>query len=605
MALRKLFQIIFLVATVSTFYRCANPGMPSGGPKDLDPPVLIKSKPLPNQKNYTDPKVNLIFDEIVVLKETRKNFIVSPPLEEDPAITALAKRVAIDLNNELQENTTYTLYFGSAIVDNNEGNALQNFTFSFSTGDVIDSMMISGIVLRAEDLEPQEGVIVGIYKDLEDSAFIKNVPLRIAQTNSKGKFTVKNIAPGSYKVYALKEPIKNYRFDQVEEIAFLDTVFTTYFDTLQLSDTIWADSLTVDTILYRDTLVYGPDSILLQTFEEFHLFQNLRKKERPAPYQFLFSFSSPIQDEPKLFIQGTSENYGGIFSELSPTRDTIFYWLTDSNLYKKDTLFAELEYQVTDSLEQLYWEKDTIQMVYRPSINKGKKKSDNTAEPGQKILKINHNISSTMNLKSNIVIEFDEPVNKFIKDSVLLHLKADTMFTPLPFTLKQHDLYPRKFILSYDWTEGENYTLNIDSAAILSLYGHVSNKLKSSFSVRKLDQYGTIKFNLHKPAYPGILYILDSKGEVKRKKAFSANDSQVDFKLLLPNKYYFKLFFDLNENGEWDTGNYLEHIQPEPVRYFYKMIDVKAYRDYEEDWHTEERLLWDQKPEDLKGKDDK
>ncbi|MFC0875539.1 Ig-like domain-containing domain [Saccharicrinis sp. FJH2] len=605
--MQKLIHIFFVLLAVVLFHACANPGMPSGGPKDVDPPLLIKSKPEQNQKNYTDPKIQLYFDEIVVLKDTRKNFIVSPPLEEEPIINALAKKISIDLNNELQPNTTYTLYFGSAIVDNNEGNPLENFTFSFSTGEVIDSMMMSGRVIRAKDLEPIANIIVGIYKDTSDSAFIKNVPLRIAQTNSKGEFSVKNIAPGKYRIYALNEPIKNYRYDAGEEIAFLDTIYETYFDTIQLSDTVWVDSVTVDTIMYRDTLIYGPENILLQTFEEFHLVQNLRKKERSFPYQFLFSFSSPIQEDPKLHIDGTPDNYGGIFSEYSTTRDTIYYWLTDSNLYKLDTLMVELQYQKTDSLEQLFWQQDTIQMIYREPKSggrkgRGKNKPD---EPKTALLKINHNISATMNLKGRIMFEFEEPINRFNKDEVHLYLKADTLEKPLNFTLDQSDLFPRKFFLDYNWAEGESYTLSIDSAAIENIYGIHSDKFKSSFTIRKLDQYGNVKFNLTKPDYPGVLYMLDASGKILRSQPFSASDNTVSFRLILPGKYYFSLFFDKNRNGEWDTGNLLEHIQPEPVRYFSKQIEVKAYRDYEEDWDTEKLLLWKQKPEALQGKEEK
>ncbi|MFB6318125.1 Ig-like domain-containing domain [Saccharicrinis sp. FJH54] len=603
--MQKLIHIFSVVLAVFLIHACANPGMPSGGPKDVSPPVLIKSKPEQNQKNYTDPKIQLYFDEIVVLKDTRKNFIVSPPLEEDPEINALAKKISIDLNNELQPNTTYTLYFGSSIVDNNEGNPLENFTFSFSTGDVVDSMMMSGRVIRAKDLEPVANIIVGIYKDTADSAFIKNVPLRIAQTNSKGEFTVKNIAPGKYRIYALNEPVKNYRFDAAEEIAFLDTVFETSFDTIQLSDTLWVDSVTVDTIMYRDTLVYGPDSILLQSFEEFHLVQNLRKKERSVPYQFLFSFSSPIQEDPRLHIDGTPENYGGIFPEYSTTRDTVYYWLTDSNLYKSDTLWVELEYQKTDSLEQLFWQKDTIQMIYRAPKSGGKKGKNKGTEPKSQLLKINHNIASMMDLKSKIVFEFEEPVNRFNRDEVRLYLKADTLETPLNFTLEQSERFPRKFILDYNWAEGESYTLSIDSAAIENIYGIHSDKFKTSFTIRKLDQYGNVKFNLTKPDYPGVLYLLDGSGKILKSQPFTAAENTIFFKLLLPGKYYFSLFFDKNGNGEWDTGNFLEHRQPEPVRFFSKELEVKAYRDYEEDWNTEEHLLWKQKPEALKGKDDK
>lgn len=604
MRLKKAVQIIYTFALIALLFSCANPGNPSGGPKDEDPPILEKSAPLLNQKNFSGTKVELFFDEIVVLKDARKNFIISPPLETEPEINALGKKVVIKLNNELQPNTTYTVYLNSTIVDNNEGNPLENFTFSFSTGEVIDTMAISGTVIKAEDLEPQAGVIVGIYANLDDSAFINNVPLRIAKTDDEGKFTVKNIAPGTYKIYALKEPIKNYRFDVPgEEIAFLDTVYVPFFDSIQVSDTLWVDSVTVDTVIWRDTLIYGPDDILLQTFQEFNYTQNLRKKERSVPYQLLFSFSEELVEEPRLHILGTEKNYGGVFPEFSVTRDTILYWLTDSLLYNNDTLLVELQYQKTDSLEQLYWQLDTIQMIYRRPKTSSKKNKSTVKKYDP--LSFTSNTKSNLDYEGTIVFSFDEPIELFDKSEIQLYLKADTLKNPIRFTLARDSLFPRKFYINSNWEGGEDYELLIDSAAIENIYGKVSDKVKLTFKVTDIDKYGHITFNLKTINAPGILYLLNGNGKPVRSTPFTAGQKSLSFELVKPGKYYFKLFYDLNENGLWDTGNFMEHQQPEPVRFFHKELEIKAYRDYEEDWDTELLPLDKQKPKALKGKEEK
>ena len=188
---------------------------------------------------------------------------------------------------------------------------------------------------------------------------------------------------------------------------------------------------------------------------------------------------------------------------------------------------------------------------------------------------------------------------------VLLHLKSDTLKSPLDFKLEQNQQYPRTFTLSHNWEGGENYTLSIDSAAISNIYGIASDNLEQSFKVRNIDEYGNVKFNLNQPGNYGELYMINNSGEIIRKKSFKPEDKTLDFTLVLPGKYYFYLYFDLNQNGEWDTGEYLLHQQPEPIRYFPKVVDVKAYRDYEEDWNTEELPLWKQKPQELIGKEDK
>jgi hypothetical protein len=594
--------IAFLVLIILTD-SCANKGMPSGGPKDEDPPVLLKSKPLINQKNFTGKQVELLFDENVVLKEISKNFIISPPLEEEPDIKAYAKRVIIELNNELQPNTTYTIYFGSSIVDNNEGNPYKDLTFSFSTGEVVDSMEISGIVIKAENLDPQEGVIVGIYSDLSDSACIKHVPLRIARTNAAGEFSIKNVAPGEYKIYALKEGIRNYRFDLGgEEFAFIDTVIVPWYDSIQVPDTVWIDSVTVDTVMWNDALIYGPYNMLLQTFVEDFFAQNLRKKERLRRECLQFSFSSTLRDEPKLRLLNKGFENTPLMTEKLVNGDTILYWITDSNIYKTDTLIVDFEYQKTDSLQQLYWQRDTFEMLYRKPVDTKTQRRKAESKATIPMFEISHNIKSSMELKSPMVISFAEPVSRFNFEGVRLYYTDDTLKLPLKVNIYADSIMQRKYIIEFESQGGKSYTLEIDTASIDNVFGLTNDKFKSSFTVKKEDQYGNITFELSKLPYPGIVYLVDAKDQPIRKSVFDSNTTtKVDFKLVTPGSYYFRLYYDVNENDRWDSGNYLKHIQPEPIRYYPKKIEIKAYRDYLEEWDVEALDLTRQKPKDLVG----
>ena len=582
---------------------CANKGMPSGGPKDEDPPVLLKSKPLINQKNFSGKQVELLFDENVVLKEITKNFIISPPLEEEPDVKAYAKRVIIDLNNELQPNTTYTIYFGSSIVDNNEGNPYKDLTFSFSTGEVVDSMEISGIVIKAENLDPQEGVIVGIFSDLSDSACIKHVPLRIARTNAAGEFSIKNVAPGEYKIYALKEGIRNYRFDLGgEEFAFIDTVIAPWFDSIQVPDTVWIDSVTVDTVMWNDALIYGPNNILLQTFTEEFFAQNLRKKERIRRECLQFSFSSPLRAEPKLRLLNKGWENVQLLPEKLINGDTILFWIPDSNIFKTDTLIVDFEYQKTDSLQQLFWQRDTFEMVYRKPADAKTQRKKADAKSVTPVLTFTHNIKSSMELKSPVVFTFNEPLARFNFGGVKLYYTEDTLKKPLTIELTPDSVMNRRYILKFESEGGKNYTLEIDSASIDNIFGLANDKFKSSFTVKKEDQYANLRFELSKMPYPGTIYLVDAKDQPVRSQTFNSDTKvQVNFNLVTPGSYYFRLFYDVNGNGRWDSGNFLKHIQPEPVRYNSKKLDVKAYRDYLEEWDVELLDLTKQKPQDLKG----
>lgn len=264
-----IFRVGLACVCTILLYACANIGNPNGGPYDELPPKFVSSIPVPNSTNYKGQKVEILFDELVQLDNPSENVIITPPQREMPIIRSAGKKVQVELLDSLKENMTYTIDFTNSIADNNEKNVLENFTFAFSTGDVIDSLEISGTVLNAENLEPMPGISIGLHSNLADSAF-RTLPFdRTSRTNDKGQFTVRNIKPGKYRIYALNDVNRDYKFDQPgEDIAFLDSVFVPTFTMATRQDTLWKDSLTIDTIQTIHYTRFLPDDIRLRLFKE-------------------------------------------------------------------------------------------------------------------------------------------------------------------------------------------------------------------------------------------------------------------------------------------------------------------------------------------------
>ena len=223
----------------SVLVSCANIGRPSGGPRDETPPVYVSSNPEPNQLNFSGSKITINFNEYIQLKDQTTKVVVSPAQKNMPIIRANGKSVSVELRDTLLPNTTYCIDFADAIQDNNESNPLNDFAFAFSTGDSIDSLQVSGIMLRASDLEPMQGIIVGIHENLNDSAF-SSIPLtRIARTNDYGQFTIRNMKPGSYHLFGLKDMDGNYTFSRNEDMAFIDEIIIPSSHQRETTDTVF------------------------------------------------------------------------------------------------------------------------------------------------------------------------------------------------------------------------------------------------------------------------------------------------------------------------------------------------------------------------------
>ena len=599
-------------------YSCASMGTPDGGPYDEMPPKFIGSNPGLHAVNAKSKKLELAFDEFIKLEKAAEKVVVSPPQLEQPEIKVVGKKVVIELLDSLKDSTTYTIDFSDAIVDNNEGNPMGHFTYSFSTGTSIDTMEVSGTVLNAADLEPIKGIQVGLHKNLNDSA-LTTLPFdRVSRTDSRGHFIIRGVAPGKYRIYALMDGNQNYLYDsKTEMVAFSDSIIIPSMMPATRQDTLWKDTLTIDTIKTVAYTRFMPDDVILRAFKEENTRQFFSRSQRDKENHFILKFSAKADTLPTL----TGLNFDAkdaFIIEPNEGNDSICYWIKDSLVYQMDTLTMQMDYLYTDSLNQLVPKTDTIYLANKltreqreklakkeaeekEKERKKKEKKGETIEPEKTpFLKMNVDAPSAFDINKNIALSFEEPVIKIDTSAIHMSVKVDTLWQDIPFLFMADSVLPRKYEILAEWEPEKEYQLKIDSAAIVGLYGLHTNKVEQSVKVKKLDEYGTLLFNLQGASPTSIVELLDNSGKVLRQQRITSENT-ADFYYLAPNtKYYIRLFDDRNGNGKWDTGNVEQGIQPEEVYYFPKVWEMKANFEFEETWNIHATPVDKQKLDEIK-----
>ena len=611
----KLPALLMLMIVV---YSCASMGNPDGGPYDEEPPKFVRSTPKPFAINSKEKKVTIEFDEFIKLEKAAEKVVVSPPQLEQPEIKASGRKVVVGLVDSLRPNTTYTIDFADAIVDNNEGNPLGNYAFTFSTGTTIDTMEVSGTVLSASDLEPVKNIQVGLHSDLSDSAFMKKPFDRVSRTDSRGHFSIRGIAPGKYRIYALMDGNQNYLFDsKTEMIAFSDSIIIPAMEDAMRQDTIWKDSLTIDTIKSVGYIRFLPDDIILRAFKEENDRQYLTRSERDKENHFVLTFSARADTLPTLKGLNFDERDAFII-EKTDRNDSICYWIKDSLIYQMDTLEIQMDYLATDTLDRLVPQTDTLFLANKltraerekleakaaeekEKERKKKEKKGEKIEPEPtKFLTLNVDAPSAFDLDRNVYLSFDEPVASIDTAAIHMEIKKDSLWEEIPFLFVSDSVLPRKYEILEEWEPEKEYQLSIDSMAFKGVYGLHTNKVKQTMKVKKLDEYGTILLNITGADSTAVVELLDGSGKVLRQQRITPQNT-ADFYYLNPGtKFYIRLFNDRNGNGVWDTGKYSEHLQPEEVYYFPKVWEMKANFEFEENWNINAVPVEKQKLDEIK-----
>lgn len=617
-SLPVLLSLLMACLITPMLYSCAKMGAPDGGWYDETPPHVVGAMPAEKSTHVSKRNIRINFNEFVKIDNPTQNVVVSPPQLEVPEIKGEGKSINVKLIDKLQPNTTYTIDFSNAISDNNEGNPLGNFTYSFSTGNHIDTLEVAGYVVQAADLEPVKGILVGLYADLSDTAFKTKPMLRVSRTDSRGHFIIRGVAPGKYRVYALQDADGNYSFNQRSEmLAFNHDIIEPSFRPDVRQDTLWRDSLHIESIAQVSYTHFLPDNICLRAFNEIVTDRHLLKSERPEPNHFTLYYTYGDSVFPN--VRGLNFNTKDAFVvESSAHKDTVTYWLRDTALVNQDTLKMVVTQNISDSTGVLRQQEDTLTLLAKvpyakrlkdkqKAFDEWKKKQDKLKKRGEPYettmpeepLKLEITPSGDMDPDQNISIVAKEPLKDVDTNHVRLfsHPSGDSLWYKEPYELKR--ISNEEFQVKAAWKPGTEYSFEADSTAFETIYGTMSSKLKQGLKVRGEDAYASLIMTISGMQGRHIIaQLLDGQSKIV-KQSFTDN-GQAEFYYLKPGKYFMRIIVDANNNKKWDTGNYDTSLQPEEVYYNPDEIECKAKWDLTLTWNPLARPIYQQKPEALK-----
>lgn len=604
---------------------CANMGRPEGGARDEEPPVFVNSDPAPGETKVNKSRLVAYFDENIQLEDAFTKVVVSPAQKTPPKVSANAKRLTVTFNDTLLPNTTYTIDFADAIKDLNEGNILDGFALDFSTGDSIDSLRISGMVLQAENLEPAQGMLVGVYSNLSDTALTTLPFERIARTNQYGHFTIRNVKPGSYRIFAVNDLNRDYHWDRSEDIAFYDTLVVPSVEAIEVNDTLFAANRE-DSVVARSGVRYLPNDILLSWFNVGYKPLYLLDHKREERRRIKLTFAAPVDTLPIITIVDGAPGVGRHIDEwarlqANATLDSLEYWIADTAVVAADSLRLSVSYLKTDTLDCNVWNTDTLRFYYRDQVvkkKKDKKKDEDEAPkfivdsisgdttflppPDFEYLTLRAVSGTAQELNKPLVLEASTPIDSIDLEGIHFEMQVDTVWKKLPFSIEVDSVLPLlRRVINHKWEPGAKYRMNIDTLAVTSIYNTWNRPFKHEFTAKQLEDYSNLKFIL-----PGldslqvVVQVLSASDEPVYKAIKPQGTTQVELRYLTPGKYYARLFIDSNKNEKWDTGNPLDSLQPEEVYYFAKRLELKKNWDVEQTWNIYELPVDVQKPYAIK-----
>lgn len=627
-------RVLLIGAIASLVAACASIGRPEGGPKDETPPVFVRSNPDPGALNVNRNKIDIWFDENLKLDDPANKVVISPVQKENARVNANGRHLTVEFRDTLADSTTYVIDFADAIRDLNEGNILDGFSYDFSTGNHLDTLTVSGMVFEARNLEPAQGMVVGVYSNLADSA-VSTLPLeRVAKTNQYGQFTIRGLRPGTYNIFAIDDKNRDWHWDRSENIAFFPVSVTPRVEEVEVADTL-RSATGEDSVVTRQAWHYLPDDLLLTWFNENYRSQYLRDNKRPTQRQIELKFGAPVDSMPRLTILN-GRFAGRSLDELSvietrTERDSMVYWLADTALVSQDSILLEARYRKTDTLDCLTWQTDTLKMTWRrpkvdekarakawekklKAIEEAREKGDSAAlakaiadtitQPT--FLDIKASTSTTQELNEPVRFEAPEPLRPVPADAWRLEMMPDSVWIPVADAeLRPDSATARALVLTSKWEEGMKYRFTADSARVENIYGEFNKPLLHEFTTKKLDDYGNIYLNLTDLA---ALNLPDSVNVIV--ELLSSSDQPVAtatvkgggaaFSYIAPATYYARAFIDIDGDGKWTTGQVASKRLAEDVFYYPKKLLLRKNWDLEQDWALLDTPVDLQKPDAIK-----
>ena len=530
----KNFKFLFVFISLLFFTQCAKRGIPEGGPKDEDPPILINAIPEENSVNFKEKRIRLFFDEYIRLKDFRKQLVVSPPIEKSSYSispqSGASKYIQIDINETLPKNTTYVFNFGQSVVDNNEGNILPYFKYVFSTGDYIDSLKISGNIKNAFKREADNFITALLYpvnQSYTDSIVYNELPTYVGSTLDSTYFEISNLKKGKYLLIALNDFNNNYKFDPgIEEIGFIK-------DFIEVPS-----SKEINIKLFKEELI----------FKSFKPFIETNNK-------ISFGFKGNYKNVDIELLDSFSNNFRSTITKNKET-DTLNYWFKN---IKYDSLhFVVKNNNDKDFFTVKYKEKEKDSLILTPSEN------------------------STLNLNDKFKLYSNIPIEHINNDFISL-LNNDSISVPFDSKIDNNKF---DVIFDFEVLPNDNYILSLLPNAINDFLGSTNDTISYEFSTKSRSDYGTIKLKVQNDrSYPIIVQLTDTEEKVLRERILYSISDPCVFTNLPPSKYFIRAIIDENKNKKWDTGSFLKKVEPEKTFHFDKELDVRA------NWILEEKFI--------------
>ena len=578
----SLSAIIVLLFGAALFTKCASTMVPTGGPKDTIPPVIVYMNPnnfSTNIDTLHPPKIYVEFDEYVQIKDQQKELFTSPAMKKQPTVTRRGKGIVITIKDTLRPDITYAINFGASICDNNEGNPLHAMRYVFSTGDTVDSMYMSGYTADSykADSVSKSFIYFFIADSVEqpkewDSTMFKYKPHVIARAEKNGIFIAQNLKPVDYRIYAFEDTNNNMTYEpSVDQIGFLDT---TYNPRNMPGFCIWYDSL-------RHYPSADPQLYFRMFMDRRFARQVLSQHERPQRHKAMLYFGAPNPEVTKIELDSIPEDKY-IYDPQTVGKDTVAIWFNMPSEEIPDTIMGRITYFKHDSVNNLVESTDKLRLSWkyteskeeqkeREKLEKERERAEKNGELWEEPekpnpFKVNIPSSGEVNKDKHVSLEFDYPLTKFDSAQIVLTMTTEKITEPksVAYHFVQDSINRRKYQLRADWQPNAKYELMIPAGAFFNVAQEQNDTIRCKYDGSDPEKYTivNVKVRSTKSKARYILQITNAQGKVQ-KQMTDVTPGSYRFDYISPGDIMLRVIEDMNGNGKWDTGDMVLMRQPE------------------------------------------
>lgn len=524
--MKRFLSFFFLSLSVGLILiSCANRGNPSGGEKDVDPPVIIKSEPENFSTNFNGKEIRVYFDEYVKIQDLQKHLIISPPMTMQPDISPLgsaSKYIKIKINDTLQPNTTYAFNFGESIVDNNEGNPYPYYKYVFSTGDYIDSLKLKGTVKDAYNFKTDNFISVGLYEmdsTYTDSIIYKEKPKYITSTLDSTTFELQNLKAGKYMMLAFKEKNTDYIFQpKTDKIGFIKEVISIPSDK------------SYEIKMYQEQLDF-----------------NIIRPKQVSGQKIMFPYEGKLNKDLSInLISKKPENFKhNIIKDFE--KDSLYYYYTPK-IESDSLLFTVANKTHVDTFTVRMKEQKIDSLIFQTYP------------------------SGAINFNEIFEIGANNPLSKIDTKKISI-INKDSV--AVPFT-NSYNKSTNRYQFLFEKNEEQRYSMQLLPGTFTDLFEQQNDTLNYQVSTKTESDYGNIRLTLNNAKYPLLVELVGERNGEVITSFYAEKNDPIDFRYISPGKYHIRVIYDINKNKIYDTGNFLKQQQPERVSFYPKILEIRA-----------------------------